>query len=1192
MGRLQSLTLVLVLSLICPPALATKNSGNEQNLAQAANSSPQQNRKSEADRLLKQGIKQLDIKQVDAALQSLQQALGIYKEIKDRAGQGETLENLGNVYTNKKDNAKAIEAYQQSLIIAREIQDRDLEGKNLLNLGVVYNSLKNYNKALEFLHPSLQIAEQIKSRELQFKVLGQLIETYNSQKDVAKAQVYQQQLITNFAGIIQLLVIVQISQEIPVYHQQKKYEKAILIAQKALELTQKLQITKEDTELIINMSGRNLKSTIPPEAIKTYLQITILGHLMNAYDATSDYPKIITVGQQVLGIIRNLNYSEAEWNSLTSISGEQQSTSLEETKKNAEILFLFLIAKSYDISGEYEKAISFSQQSLKLARELKNQTIEANSLLILASASKSLAASDVEYQKSLTLAQQGLTIARKIKNQEIESEALDKIAGIYSDLDEYQKTIEFASASLAIAKKSKNPADVVQPLITLSLAYFNLGDYQKFNQLSEEALATARKVKQIPLLEATSLFIVTVNNFIAGDYQKTIVSAQQGLYLAPQLNIPYYKQQFGMLNYLLLGIGYGGLNDNQKAINSIQKSLQIARDTKDSKNEAQILAFLGGYYRRTKQYQLAIDTYNKASDIADKLEYSGSRAILYAGLARVYRDLKQPTTAITYYQKSINDIEQVRKKNRRLSKELQASLLQTIVDADRTSNADIYREYANLLLSQGRTLEANQVLELLKVQELSEFTNNTRGAERKPIAQTPIEAKIIKNYGSLIAFGQKVDECQKNNCPEKTKLADERDALISEFSQTVQRLEKDVRDRLSKDRGNLDTQDVRSIGKRIVEAKEGTVLINIFVIQDKTWLLWVSKGGVVKSLEVPLGEPKLRETVNQFRKLLQNPNSDINQVKATGKQLYDWLIKPIEPELKANKIQNLVFSLDRAARYIPISALFDGNKYLVENYNISTVLSAGLTDTESRLPAGTANTQVLALGLSNPIPGFSALPNVPAELNAIIRHKPNDTKGVYPGDEFLNQQFDYRALRDNLKGRKILHIATHGVFVPGRQNESYLVLGTGEKLPISKIENLEDLSDVHLVVLSACETALGETAKDGIEISGISFYFLNRRAKAVMASLWLVNDASTTQLMQEFYTNLAKDNHPTKPEALRQSQLSLLYGKNNPKKASDDERGAIEPKPIPGKTPMNQQSGTGYSHPYYWAPFILIGNGL
>ncbi len=195
--------------------------------------------------------------------------------------------------------------------------------------------------------------------------------------------------------------------------------------------------------------------------------------------------------------------------------------------------------------------------------------------------------------------------------------------------------------------------------------------------------------------------------------------------------------------------------------------------------------------------------------------------------------------------------------------------------------------------------------------------------------------------------------------------------------------------------------------------------------------------------------------------------------------------------------------------------------------------------------------------------------------------------------EFLNKAFNYQVLRDNLAGHLILHIATHGEFVPGSAYDSYLLLGNGEKLPIPDIQNLRDLSKIHLVVLSACETALGDTGQDGTEIAGLSYYFLNGGAKAVMASLWRVDDESTRLLMEGFYSNLAKtstESPITKAQALRQAQLSFIQG-NQTAVPTTDFRASVVVRPRPGtSTPANL--AVGFSHPYYWAPFILIGNGL
>jgi CHAT domain-containing protein len=169
---------------------------------------------------------------------------------------------------------------------------------------------------------------------------------------------------------------------------------------------------------------------------------------------------------------------------------------------------------------------------------------------------------------------------------------------------------------------------------------------------------------------------------------------------------------------------------------------------------------------------------------------------------------------------------------------------------------------------------------------------------------------------------------------------------------------------------------------------------------------------------------------------------------------------------------------------------------------------------------------------------------------------------------------------------RILHIATHGQFVSGNPENSFLLLGNGNKLNITEIKNLTDLGGIHLVVLSACETARGGEDKEGIEVSGISYYFLTSGAKSVIASLWLVNDASTSQLMRLFYQNLATGKM-TKTAALRQAQLSMIAGKTE---GSDTNRSSVNY--TPGQTGNSASISRNLSHPYYWSPFILIGNGL
>jgi CHAT domain-containing protein len=374
----------------------------------------------------------------------------------------------------------------------------------------------------------------------------------------------------------------------------------------------------------------------------------------------------------------------------------------------------------------------------------------------------------------------------------------------------------------------------------------------------------------------------------------------------------------------------------------------------------------------------------------------------------------------------------------------------------------------------------------------------------------------------------------------------------------------------------------------IVSAQPNTVLIYPLILKDKIWVLWASKGGITKSIEVPnVGLEKVSSNVLKLRNLLQSPNN-LEELQQTSKQLYDWLIPAeLQAELNANKIEHLIFAPDSVTRYIPMGVLFDGKKYLIENYTIATIISADLTNTTARLPNSAKSTSILAAGLSQSISGFSPLPNVLTEINAIVRTADNPNSGIYDGIKLLDRTFTRENLRDNLGNHAIAHIATHGKFVSGDADKSFLVLGDGKTLPIPEIEKFRGLEKLHLVVLSACQTALGGTNGDGTEIAGISYYFLNTGAKAVIASLWEVSDDSTSLLMQQFYNNLAKSTASTpitKAEAMRQAQLSLLQKQITAKDSI--RRGTLAVVYEAGAKPTDN-----YAHPYYWSPFIIIGNG-
>ncbi|MBR8839733.1 MAG: CHAT domain-containing protein, partial [Stigonema ocellatum SAG 48.90 = DSM 106950] len=827
---------------------------------------------------------------------------------------------------------------------------------------------------------------------------------------------------------------------------------------------------------------------------------------------------------------------------------------------------------------------------LTQARKIGDRTQEAELILNLGGAYRLIG----DYPKAKELIEQGLKIARELKNPRLESIALNSLGSYYTSLNDYQKALSLAQQSLKIAQDLKSPPLTISPQFALGDIYSDLGDYKKSREFYQQALTTAQQLKN-RYSEGLALFAQAYIYFAQGEPQKTVELSKLALTIFQEIKVPRL-QAFA---HRMLSIGYGELGNDAQAMAEAQNFLTFAQKTQNSLWSKSALSLLGGLHQKFGRKEQAIATYQQALAITTDNQIPGADAYILAGLARIYQDLNQPNIAIKYYKDSVNQIEEVRRGIQGLPPELQKSFLDATVDFNRVKVSDIYRQLAELLFSQKRDKEALYVQELLRGQEIRDFIS-TRSTTNKPqIPLTPTEKKVPTLSQSELAMGNQIIECEGKKTQPCIALRDKQSELIKQHYKESQILDKEIRENRQKDDIFFEPKNLGKI-REIVDAQADTVMIYPFVREKELKIQLYGKGDVLKTISVPVGRQELGQTVQEFRSLMEKcekprancGNAEIPQLQAASQKLYNWLIKPMEGELQGVRVKNLVFALDRVIRYVPMSALYDGKQYLIEKYTVYIAPSAELTDTKEKLPAGTQNTQVLAMGLSEPRSGFSSLPNVPKELDAIVRKNTSDKQGIYPGDKYLNSAFDFRTLRDNLKGHKILHLATHGIFNPESSDKSYILLGTGEQLTPEKIFALTELRDIHLVVLSACQTALASPDKqDGVEINALAYNFLYNKAKSVIASLWQVDDPSTAQLMEQFYSHLANSKTPlTKAEALRLAQLSLLYGKQVT--LDDIKRGAINVEPVPGKPGKQTKAIANFAHPYYWAPFILIGNGL
>jgi CHAT domain-containing protein len=338
-----------------------------------------------------------------------------------------------------------------------------------------------------------------------------------------------------------------------------------------------------------------------------------------------------------------------------------------------------------------------------------------------------------------------------------------------------------------------------------------------------------------------------------------------------------------------------------------------------------------------------------------------------------------------------------------------------------------------------------------------------------------------------------------------------------------------------------------------------------------------------RAFRVALPRAELEERIRAFRTLLQNPRSD---PRPAARALHDSLIAPLEGALREARASTLMLSLDGQLRYLPFAALHDGQAWLAERYAVNlytTAVPAALIAAPAR------RWRAAAFGSTAGGAGFGPLPAVRSELEGVVRDAALGTQGVLPGVIRLDRNFTAAALRSVLREKhQVVHIASHFAFRPGEPAESFLLLGDGGRLTLAEMAAAEYRFDqVDLVTLSACDTALSGADGFGQEVEGLGTLLQGQGAAAVLATLWSVADDSTSQYMRTLYA-LREQRGLTRAQAVREAQLVLL--RRGPAAAGGAvQRGAARADPA---APPRDEPAAPYAHPYFWAPFVLMGNWL
>jgi CHAT domain-containing protein len=821
------------------------------------------------------------------------------------------------------------------------------------------------------------------------------------------------------------------------------------------------------------------------------------------------------------------------------------------------------LASTYSQLTQYDKELPLQLRALAINEKVlgADHADIAMALTHLASTYSQLA----QYDKALPLLRRALVIREKTIGPEHPDlvKTLIKLADNYDYLAQYNQALPLLQRTLTIQEKAYGPEhpDVAMTLGNLANTYNHLGQYDQALSLHHRALVIREKIsgpEHPDMAMILNNLAITYSNL--GQHEQALTLFLRALTIREKTIGPEHPDLAHTL--INLGVTYDYLAQYNQALPLLQRALTIQEKTvgPEHPDVATALSNLAVTHMHLDQYEQALPLFLRALAIREKTlgPEHPSTGKSYLGLGMFYTKQSLPDLAITFYKLAVNILQSNRERTRRIG----------IVELESYTRSveRVYQDLAAVLAEQGRLAEAQEVLELLKADELFEYIrrSETKDLVRNKIKPKPSEDVLVTRYRTiadrLFAFGQEEKNLEKIPTGELTTIQRQRllqvkaDLRVAHqaFTYFMGELKKEAKASETERSANLKqlSQTSQSETLEILQALgDGVALVQYFVTDTELNML-VTTARLQKHYKSRISAQDLNRKLYNFRVLIGDEKRRGNP-QTLAEELYQLLFAPMEADLAQAGIRTVMIGADGALRYIPFAALHDGKDYLIARYALPTYTSVtrkNLNESANSVWVG------VGLGVTQAHADFKALPAVRDELYSIMGP-------TIPGEIYLDQAFTAKRLQAVGRQRlPVVHIASHFTFSPGTELNSFLLLGDGQTLSVGSFrEGDYQLNGVDLLTLSACQTGLGFGRDEkGREIEGFGVIAQQKGAKAVVATLWPVADSSTSKLMAEVYRN-RQTGGLTKIEALRQAQLSL-------------------------------QKQARYAHPFFWAPFILMGN--
>jgi CHAT domain-containing protein/Tfp pilus assembly protein PilF len=694
-------------------------------------------------------------------------------------------------------------------------------------------------------------------------------------------------------------------------------------------------------------------------------------------------------------------------------------------------------------------------------------------------------------------------------------ETLILLSQAYQYIGQYNEALKNLKSALTLAEKSGDPTQIASVLGSLGNLHITLGPSEKAFQYLNESLLMAKKMGDSGLSAA---ILNNLGNFFITQKK---VSEALGAYLESTTLAQKSSNELlatrARTNAAMAAMQNGQFQDS-KAL--LDRAFDETRKFESSHDKAYGLVNIGLTYDHLRSHlpeknDLLIHSsqaYLEALRVAETI--GDLRALSYACgyLGSVSEDQKQYQDAMTFTRRAVLAAQQVNAPESLYLWQWQTGrLLKAIGKTEEAISA-----YRNCIY----TLQSIR-------QEMSTCYGIPQISYRESVEPIYLGfVDLLLQHSASLQKSEQVEPylLEARETVELFKVAELRDYFQDDCMGAA-------RLRMTK----LDT------------VSKTSVVIYPLVLSDRIELL-VSLPSGMKRFSIKIEAETLTKEVRKFREKLEKRTT--GEFLPHAQRLYDWLIRPLEPDLTSMATETLVFVPDGPLRTIPMASLHDGKQFLIQKYAVAITPGLNLTDPH---PIKRENVKVLSAGLTESVQGFDALPYVADELQAI--------QSLYGGSSMMNRDFLIRNLEKELRNKQltIIHIASHGQF-ESDVRKSFLLTFDG-KLTMDQLEEYVGLfkfreEPLELLTLSACETAVGDD-RAALGLAGIA---IKSGARSAVATLWQIDDLATAELVAEFYRQL-KDPTVSRAIALKRAQLKLL----------------------------NDRS---YDHPCYWSPFLLINNWL